>query len=292
MFAAEFDVFAIDENKNKTPKKLAIYEVKTEHEPIISHAFKRVDAFDMLSPNQNILFYVSHNIVIKKALEDIKKLLIMQGNAPGGLASKPKIYMAICDKQLCGVAVANIPKITKDGEIAYSCRNRPSETELDWLVTWPLRSGQKIRGVGKLLLSYIYDFARESNYESLYIRAVEPKLTNAVLFYYSMGCSKNGALIPYEYPGIPIEIVMILDPKHKPYTGTTVPIEISVKNASNKANDIFNEFKPIKLSDTLPIPQNIYDFYDIKPKIFLARDIFSPYTLFKKIALAISLKVI
>lgn len=292
MFTAEFDVVAIDKNKNQAPKKLTICEVKLVHAPIINHAFKRIMAFDMLPPDENVFFYVSHNIVIKKALEDIKKLLTMQTNAPNGLASNAKIYMAICDRQLCGVSIANIPKVTKDGEITYSCRNRPSETELDWLVTWPLRSGQKIRGVGMLLLSYVYHFVRESDYKSLYIRAVEPKLANAVAFYSSMGCTKAGHMIPYEYPGIPIEIVMILDPKHKPYKGLTVPMEISSKNASDKAKDTFNEFNPIKLADACPCPEDFYDFYDIKSKTFLVKDIFSPYKMFKKIALAISLKII
>jgi len=292
MFAAEFDVFSIDKNNNKTPKKLAIYEVKLMHATIINHTFKRVKALDILSTDQNAFFYVSHNLVIKKAIEEIKKLLKMQANAPNGLAPKAKIYMAICDKQLCGVAVANVPKITKDGEIVSSCRSNPSETELDWLVTWPLTSGEKVKGVGKLLLSYVYDFARESNFKSLYIRAMEPKLTNAVLFYSSMGCSKTGGLIPYESPGMPIEIVRILDSKYKPYTGITVPMEISCKNASDMANCIFNEFNPVKLADTCPSLQILYDFCDIKPKTFLVMDLFSPYTMFKKIALAIALKVI
>jgi len=294
MFDAEFDVVSIDKNRNKIPKKLAIYEVKLEHEPIISHAFNQIMAFDMLPPDKNVIFYVSHNIVIKKALEEIKKLLRMHVNAPSGLASKAKIYMAICDRQLCGVAVANVPKITKNGEIVYSCRNNPHETELDWLVTWPLTSGQKVKGVGKLLLSYVYDFVRQSNFKSLslYIRAMEPRLTNAVLFYISMGCRKIGHLIPYELPGMPIEIVRILDPKYKPYKGITVPMEISVKNASDKAKAIFNEFKPTKLADTCPSIQDLYDFYDIKSKRFLAKDIFSPYTMFEKIALAVALTVI
>lgn len=292
MFAAEFDVVAIDKNNNQVPKKVAIYEVKLIHAPIINHAFKRVNELDMLSHDPNVVFYVSHNIVIKKALEDIKKLLMMQTNAPNGLASNAKIYMAICDRELCGVSIANIPKVTKDGEITYSCRNIPTETELDWMVTWPLRSGQKIKGVGKLLLSYVYDFVIESNYKSLYIRAVEPKLTNAVSFYRSMGCSKYGISIPYEYPGIPIEIVMILDPEHKPYRGLTVPMEISSEDASDKASDIFNQFTPIKLANNCPNSEDLYDFYDIKSKAFLVKDVFSPYTLFKKVALAISLKII
>ena len=293
MFTAEFDVFSIDKNKNLTTKKLAIYEVKTSQEPIISHAFKRVMAFDMLPPDKNAIFYVSHNIVIKKALEEIIKLLRMQANVPSGLASKAKIYMAICDRQLCGVAVANVPKITNNGEIVHSCRNNPSETELDWLVTWPLTSGQKVKGVGKLLLSYVYDFVRESDFKLLlYIRAMEPRLTNAVAFYVSMGCTKSGHLIPYELPGMPIEIIRILDPKYKRYTGQTVPMEISAKNASDKAKAIFNEFKPIKLADTHPSLQDLYDFYDIKPKIFLLKDILSLHTVFEKIALAIALKFI
>jgi hypothetical protein len=294
MFAAEFDVISIDKNKNQAPKKLTIYEVKLEHEPIISHAFKRVMAFDILPPDKNVIFYVSHNIVIKKALEEIKKLLKMQANAPNGLASKAKIYMAICDQQLCGVAVTNVPKITKDGEIVYSCRTNQSETELDWLVTWPLRSGQKVKGIGKLLLSYVYDFVKESNFNSLslYIRAMEPWLTNAVAFYISMGCTKTGGSIPYESPGMPIEIVRILDPKYRRYKGLTVPMEISGKKASDKANAIFTEFKPVKLADTCTSPQYLYDFYDIKPKTFWVKDIFSPYTMFEKIALVIALKII
>lgn len=292
MFDAEFDVISIDKNKNQAPKKVAIYEVKVEHEPIINHTFKRVEALDILSTDYDAFFYVAHNIVIKKALGDIKKLLRMQANAPSGLASKAKIFMAICDKQLCGVAVANVPKITKDGEIVSSCRSNPTETELDWLVTWQLTSGQCVKCDGKILLSYVYDFVRESNFKSLYIRAMEPRLTNAVLFYSSMGCTKSGGVIPYESPGMPIEIIRILDPKYKRYTGVTVPMEISCENAFDKANEIFNKFKPVKLPDTCPSLQNLYDFCDIKPKTFLVRDLFSPYKVFKKIALAISLKVI
>lgn len=289
MFTAEFDVVAIDENKNQTLKKLAIYELKPCHEPIIDHAFERIKALDMLSHRKNILFYVSHNIVIKKALEEIKKLLSMQTNAPNGLAPEAKIYMAICDKQICGVAVANVPKITKDGEIVNSCRSHSAETELDWLVTWPLNSRETVKGVGRLLLSYVYDFAKEFGFKSLYIRAMEPKLTNAVLFYISMGGLNTGQLIPYEAPGRPIEIVRILNPKYKPYTGITVPMEISVENAINKAKAIFNEFKHAKLPDASPRPENIYDFYIIKSKFFIWQDIFSPYTIIKKIVLQIAL---
>jgi len=292
MFTVEFDVFSIDKNQTQTPKKMAIYEVKLEHEPIINHTFERVKTLDILSPDYNAFFYVSHNIVIIKALGDIKKLLRMQANAPNGLAPKAKIYMAICDKQLCGVAVANVPKITKDGEIVNSCRSNSSESELDWLVTWPLTSGEKIKGVGKLLLSYVYDFVKEANYKSLYIRAMEPKLTNAVLFYDSMRCTKTGPSIPYESPGMPIEIIRILNPKYKRYKGVTISMEISCENASDRANDIFNEFKQVKLADTCLNLKDLYDFCDIKPKTFLGKDLFSPYTIFKKIALAIALKVI
>lgn len=292
MFTAEFDVIAIDKNKNQTLKKLTIYEVKPCHDPIINHAVQRIKALDMLSHRENIIFYVSHNIVIKKALEEIKKLLSMQINAPNGLAPKAKIYMAICDKQICGVAVANVPKITKDGEIVNSCRNHSSETELDWLVTWPLNSREKVNGAGRLLLSYVYNFTQKSNFKSLYIRAMEPKLTNAVLFYTSMGCSQTGQLIPYEAPDRPIEIVRILNPKYKPYTGITVPMEINTENAADKARDIFNEFKHVKLEDASPKAENIYDFYIMKSKIFVWQDIFSPYTIIKKIALLIALKVI
>lgn len=292
MFTAEFDVVSIDKNKNQTPKKLTIYEVKPCHEPIINHAFQRIKALDMLSHRENILFYVSHNIVIKKALEEIKKLLRMQTNAPNGLAPKAKIYMAICDKQICGVAVTNMPKITKDGEIVNSCRNHSSETELDWLVTWPLSSKEKVKSAGRLLLSYVYDFVNESGFKSLYIRAMEPKLTNAVLFYTSMCCVKTGQLIPYEAPDRPIEIVRILNHKYKPYTGVTFPMEISVENAADKAKAIFNEFKHVKLDEVCPKAENIYDFYIIKSKIFVWQNIFSPYTIIKKIVLLIALKVI
>lgn len=292
MFRAEFDVISIDKNKNQTPKKLVIYEVKPCHESIINHAFQRIKALDIMSHRENIIFYVSHNIVIKKALEEIKKLLMMQTNAPKGLASQAKIYMAICDKQICGVAVTNVPKITKDGEIVNSCRNHSSETELDWLVTWPLNSKEKVNGTGRLLLSYVYNFTQESNFKSLYIRAMEPKLTNAVLFYTSMGCAQTGQVIPYEAPDRPIEIVRILNPKYKPYTGITVPMEISAENAADKVKTIFNEFKHVKLEDASPKAENIYDFYIIKSKIFVWKDIFSPYTLIKKIILLIALKII
>lgn len=292
MFTAEFDVITIDKNKNQTQKKLTIYEVKPCHESIINHAVQRIKALDMLSHRENILFYVSHNIVIKKALEEIKKLLKMQTNAPNGLAPKAKIYMAICDKQICGVAVANMPKITKDGEIVNSCRNHSSETELDWLVTWPLNSREKVNGAGRLLLSYVYDFAQESNFKSLYIRAMEPKLTNAVLFYTSMGSTQTGQVIPYEAPDRPIEIVRILNPKYKRYTGITVPMEISAESAAEKAKTIFSTFNPVELPDICPKSEDLYDFYIIKSKIFLWRDIFSPYTLIKKIVLLIALKVI
>lgn len=292
MFTAEFDVVSIDKNKNQSPKKLAIYEVEINHEPIISHTFERIEAFDMLSFSQNPVFYVAHNVVIKKALAVIQNLLRIQNNALNGIAPQAKIYMAICDRQLCGIAVSNIPKITKEGTIIYSKRNHSQETELDWLATWPLKSGQKVKGVGKLLLSYVYDFVREANFESLYIRAMDPKLTNAVSFYCSMGCTKAGPLIPYESPGMPVEIDRMLDPEHKPYTGTTVPMEINSETASAIARETFNKFKPVKLADTYPNPKTIYDFYDITPKKLLLKDIFSPYSAFKKIALAISLKAI
>lgn len=292
MFTAEFDVVSVDKNNKQTPKKLAIYEVKPCHEPIINHAFQRIKSLDMLSHSEKIVFYVSHNIVIKKALEEIKKLLSMQTNAPNGLAPKAKIYMAICDKQICGVAVTNVPKITKDGEIVNSCRSHSSETELDWLVTWPLNSREKVKGVGRLLLSYVYDFAQESDFKSLYIRAMEPKLTNAVLFYKSMECVRTGQLIPYEAPDRPIEIVRILNPKYKPYTGITVPMEISTEKAADKSKAIFKEFNPVKLQEACPKSEDIYDFYIIKSKKSILKDIFSPYTIIKKLALLIALKVI
>ena len=61
---------------------------------------------------------------------------------------KIKMFMAIHEGTPCGLLVGNVPKKNIDTEqIKYSSRHNPAknETELDWLVTWEPKIGEKIK---------------------------------------------------------------------------------------------------------------------------------------------------
>jgi hypothetical protein len=265
-------------------KKLTVYEAESKDKHFIKHTIHGLNSLDFLPTNQSIVNYVSHGVIIKKALVDIRRLLEM----PDSLAKKAKIFMAVCDRQLCGVAVCNIPKITPKNNIVFSNRNRPNETELDWLAAWPIcKSQQKIKGTGKILLAQVYDFIQSLDVKTLYIRSEQPKHTNATSFYKSMGCNEAGLAIPCEGIDRPIEITHKSNKKDfKPYTGLVIPMEISRDDAFKKAAQVSEEFFVTKLK---PVSVNLEDTIDTKDKTetaFRVRNALSkPITTFKQYVL-------
>lgn len=279
---AEYKV-KVTEGSRSLYKKLTVYEAEPKDKSIIKHMLLKLASLKALPTKQNIYNYVSHGIIIKKALIEMDRLLDMKGTSSNNLADRAKIFMAVCDNQLCGVAVSNIPKVTHENNIVYSNRSRINETELDWLTTWPIsESQQKIKGTGKILLAHVFDFVQSLRANTMYIRSEHPKHTNATPFYKSMGCIETGPAIPCDEIGRPVDISRLSDKKEKLYSGLVIPMEISQDVAAKKASQVFEEFSRQKLKPDSVNPEEIIDFNDIrKEKLSL----FRPIASFKRLIL-------
>lgn len=100
---------------------------------------------------------------------------------------KVKIFMGICDSKPCGLLVANIPKLSENGEVCCTSRHNSSrnEGELDWLVTWGAEEG--IKGVGKALVGEFFKTLKRDKIRDVYVKSELPENSYAQFFYESLG---------------------------------------------------------------------------------------------------------
>ena len=286
---AEYSVKSVDDQKKSAARKLIIYEAETKDITIFEHMSKNLNSLETVSPQNRIRNYLSHTIIIKRALDEALSLLKYNIKNPDSIAKHTPIYFAAADKQLCGIAITGIPKKSKNEEIVFSDRAKINDTELDWLTSWSIRPEQKIKGTGSILLSTVYDNLNSKPFQSLYIRSEHPKNTDAVKFYESMGCTQAGSPIPCDAKDRPLPITHT--PGEKKYSELIIPMEINRTKAILKTREIAAKYEQ-KLLETNSInPEDIIDFTITNGKAIQSKDLLNPVRLIKKSILFLFLKL-
>lgn len=246
---AKFSINAVDELANITPKVVELFEAEPTDSFVFADAMEQIKSLDLMPNYPNRVHKLLHRIDASIILVECVSMLDKMKYASDPLFKKTKIFFGVSDGQLCGVTVANIPKIYSDNQIVFSTRAKPEETELDMLFTNLTLKREKLKGLGKILVAQVYDFFRNSDFNSLYIRSELPKTSPfALKTYESMGATTIGEPIAINLSGAPRSLFS----KNIAQLGEdndmlVQPMSIEKESAGNKASEIFSEFGRVSL---------------------------------------------
>ena len=104
-------------------------------------------------------------IFIKSSIQTILEVL---NSDDSSVFQKTKLYGAIYKNKLCGLLIANIPKLKSyNYKESYSSRHNSAkkEAEIDWLVTWFPEKQILINGIGKALVGQFFNTLKRINLE-------------------------------------------------------------------------------------------------------------------------------
>lgn len=199
--------------------------------------------------NKNVYIDFCYTL-IKDSVRDLHNLFKLSKNFK---LKDPSIkYLAVVDKKPCGILVGNIPKIHPNmTKITYSTRNKPRETELDWLITWRPNGHEDNKHIGKVLLSEYYNtISNFKTKDNIYVRSSVPEIANAVEFYTKNGFKSTGKnFIEYEHQSRPRDLTFITSNRqYKNCSYPVVPLEIGTTEAKEVFNSTKNLFERQKLS--------------------------------------------
>lgn len=165
-------------NKTAKPKNVNIISFEKKDLNFIKSFRQNLDRYNYLgSIRQTIIDSTTQMI------EEILEKMPDEKN-------KIKMFAAVHDGNICGLLVANIPKKSTIGNsTVYSSRHNPAknETELDWLVTWNAKLNEKIKGIGKILVTEYFRTVKSDKFRDVYVRSELPELSYALNFYKSVG---------------------------------------------------------------------------------------------------------
>lgn len=158
-------------------KNLTVVALERRDSPFIN---KFIDVADKDTHLPNI-----KQIILDSALKTAKTFF--ESKFEG--FNKVKVLMGICDSKPCGLLVANIPKLSENGEVCCTSRHNSSknEGELDWLVTWGTKDIGGIRGVGKALVGEFFKTLKGDRIRDVYVKSELPENSYAQFFYESLG---------------------------------------------------------------------------------------------------------
>lgn len=162
-------------------KNVTILALEERDLGYIKHFRKNLDRYNYLTPIRQAIIDASSQM-IRDILEKIS-----------GKKNKIKMFAAVHDGDICGLLVANVPKKLPVSETTvHSSRHNPAknETELDWLVTWNAKQNEKIKGVGKALVSEYFKTVKTDGFRDVYVRSEIPEHSYALRFYESIGFEK------------------------------------------------------------------------------------------------------
>jgi hypothetical protein len=233
-------------SKEKT-ERLTVVQLEPKDLPIIEHLSRQVEERGLVQhPDKDDHKTFVHNWIIKWMLEDLKTILKMVERC--ALPLPTVMYMAVVNKQPVGIAMAHMPKITQDNKLVYSYRAKPEETELDWLSSWPLADQRKVKGVGQILLSHVYESCRALKQKSLFIRAANPENSDCIGFYKAMGAKKRGGLQYFDQKTGPRHLSLLLqDYPYEPSSGIIQPMSVSMDLAKQMARQVFDKYQQRKM---------------------------------------------
>ena len=151
----------------------------------------------VISQNSNLFLELVNHVdetrkeIISSSINTIKALFENRCNVE--IFEKIKILLAVEKKNLCGILIANIPKINLNNDnYVYSSRHNAAkkESEIDWLVTWTPQKEEKTSGVGKSLVVEYFRTLKEDDLRDVFVRSEIPEYSYATKFYESLGFEK------------------------------------------------------------------------------------------------------
>ena len=168
-------------SKSAKPKNVTILALEKRDLDYIKSFRQNLDRFNYLTPIRQAIIDASTQMI-----RDILEKMSDEKN-------KIKMFAAVHDGDICGLLVANVPKkLPVTENTVYSSRHNPAknETELDWLVTWEPKIGEKIKGVGKALVSEYFRTVKSDKFRDVFVRSEIPEYSYALQFYESIGFEK------------------------------------------------------------------------------------------------------
>lgn len=245
--------------------KVEVYELEPKDKPVLDQLEKRIQDKNLLPKDNGKNDKDTHYENLRCTIADAKGILRHRQDENISYADTSVVYMAVTDKKPCGLLIGNMPKLTQDGRITNTYRDKPisQETELDWLMTWPLGElPDRLKGIGKILLSQFYSFCNQltPTPRTIYIRSELAENSVAPDFYQSMGCKQTEAgTIPWQTADGPVDVITHLyDPEYAPDPCPILPMEISLTKATQVAKERQQEFqyRPLKRA-SVPIDEII-----------------------------------
>jgi hypothetical protein len=223
------------------PHNLTIYELEPRDVPVLKNIQEHIRQHRLLPLSMPLYPYLSHNLILYKALREVQAMLTL----PEREHYQPaKAFLAVSENQPCGVGLGNLAKQTAKGGIVYSNRAKAGETELDWLSTWPINGGTRLKGTGQVLMAHLFNFFQTLPVNSIFLRS-QPIYTKADPFYLQLGFSRAGKLRPCEGDWRPHELTRIAGGKpYIAYTGDISPMKMSIPKAKEVMADLFEKFPP------------------------------------------------
>jgi hypothetical protein len=185
---ARYDA-CLKRSEDSIPVKLHIVELEKKDKKLIDFL---VQNFDKFKAKKETPFDKERNLIFTQSLLDIQAIFRLLNTKKNKLAKKTKIFIGIVDKEPCGLIVANAPKVNNKGEVFYSVRNNKNESEIDWLVTWPIKTGEYIQNEGKALVAQLFHSTKAKNIKTIFVRSALPEKSTAIEFYKKMGFKQSG----------------------------------------------------------------------------------------------------
>jgi ribosomal protein S18 acetylase RimI-like enzyme len=165
------------------PREISVVSIEKKDIVYINKLIDKITDFQHIEP-------IRYSILIS-AINTIKQIL--SNNDKSFL--KTKMLMAVQSGKPCGFLVANMPKkILETDKIVYSSRHNPAknETEIDWFVTWDPNRNERIKGIGKALISEYFKSVKSDKFKDVFVKSEIPEYSYAVDFYNSMGFERIG----------------------------------------------------------------------------------------------------
>lgn len=240
-----YNVIEKHPNNEKVLKELTIYEMEPKDIPFLNDLEKKIK---LLRKNARRKDKKNLYKIVISSIEEAKSTLKLRKDFK--INDPSVIYLASIEKQPCGILMGNMPKInTDDCQLTFSNRNKPNETELDWIATWQPKKGQYLKCTGTALVSEFFNFCKNlKNIDSIFVRSEVPHKSKAFDFYHNLGFNHTGEkTMPVDNNSRPKEIAKLLLKSFKPDRSHIIPMEISTKDAVIKADHYFSKLNRTEL---------------------------------------------
>lgn len=253
---ARYRVMVQNAQGTSKPEQLKLYQLDARDLPLVdgllSH-LKKQKWFDY-SLSDNIKEGLRRYIV-EMMLTDTRLLWDVMNQQR--VSFPMGIFMAVVNEQPCGMIMVNMPKLTRDLRLTGSSRDRANETEIDWIATWPIVTGQ-VKGAGKLLLSHAIEFCQQQGLKDLFVRAANKHQSDSISFYEAMGFKADEPMRPSEKVSSPRDLAMLFyNHRFVANRAWILPMKLSLAEATSHLQQIYAQFQQKRLKPRFVSPQRI-----------------------------------